>query len=110
MIQNYGNLVLLRKLCLKRENSYDKIVVMIKEIIKSIVNNTIFTNKIKIIIAIKVWNSSLKFFIHSFSFVEYIPNNENSSVSVTFPTTKSNTVTDPQNSYRFNSWTHGFMI
>ncbi len=93
LIPNYGNLILSRKLCLKSENIYEKIIIIITEIIKLSVNNKIFTNKMKIIIGIKVWNiavylkrenkcnNSLKFLSYSFPFIECIPNNDNISVS-----------------------------
>ncbi len=81
-------IVIVEKLCLNSENICDKIVIM-NEIIKLSVNNKIFTNEMKIIIGIKAWNirvylkrenkcnGSLKFWIHSFPFIECVPNNEN---------------------------------
>ncbi len=51
-------LILLRKSCLKCDNICDKIV-NIKEVKKLSVNNKIFTNEMKIIIGIKVWNIAL---------------------------------------------------
>ncbi len=51
-------LILLRKSCLKCDNTRDKIV-NIKEGTKLKMNNKIFTNEMKIIIGVKVWNIAL---------------------------------------------------